>query len=426
MANDFSSNFTEKLIRVFLEQFESKRVLSKNVNTQLFEGQFNGSTGDTITVKRPTDYKSRRTATGDITSGTGKSDIVTGKASAVVQDYFTVDVDFNEADQAIKMDQLDKLLDPMSTRIVTDFEVDYAAFMMNNTALLSGTVGTSATTWEHVADAGATLMANGVPSDSDWFYTVNPYTQATLANTQRAIGAVDPLVSEAFRKATINDMFAGMKVMTATTLATYTSDSEADRTGTINGAPDATYATARNTMTQTITLAGIGAGSTELFAGETIIVTAASGAVNRLNLSTRQPIVDGLGAAILWSGTITADVTLTSGGGAVVVTGPAIFETGGQYNTVSQAIASGDAVTIQGAASATQQPNLFWSKNAFAVASVPIEKLSAQDTVATTEDGLQFRVSRGSDIITNKQIVRIDFRPAYGVLNPFFSGQGFG
>ena len=426
MANDFASNFTRPLMRVFLEQFESKRVLSKNVNTQLYAGKFDPSTGTQIDVKRPTDYVSRRTATGDVSSGAGKSDIITGKATATVQDYFTVFVDYDEADEAIKMDQIDQLLDPATTRIVTDLEVDYAGFMMENTALLSGDVGTSATTWEHVADAGATLMANGVPQDNDWFYTVNPFTQATLSSTQRAIGAVDPLVSEAFRKATISEMFAGMKVMTATTLATYTSDSEADRTGTINGAPDPTYLTAKDTMTQSITLAGFGAGTAVAKAGETIIITAASGAVNRLNLSTRQPVVDGLGAAILWSGTITADVAMVGGAGTVVVSGPAIFESGGQYNTVSQAIANGDAFVIQGAAATTKQPNLFWHKNAFAIASVPIKKLHSTDTVGTTEDGLQIRISRGVSFLENKQLVRFDFRPAYGVMNPFFAGQGFG
>jgi len=426
VANDFASNFTRPLMRVFLEQFESKRVMSKNVNTQLYAGKFNPSTGENIDVKRPTDYVSRRTANGDVSSGAGKSDIITGKATATVQDYFTVFVDYDEADEAIKMDQIDQLLDPATTRIVTDFEVDYAGFMMENTALLSGAVGTSATTWEHIADAGATLMASGVPQDNDWFYAVNPFTQATLANTQRAIGAVDPLVSEAFRKATISDNFAGMKVMTATTLATYTSDAEADRAGTVNGAPDATYATAKDTMTQSMTSAGIGAGAAVVQAGETVVVTAASGAVDRLNLSTRQPIVDGLGAAVLWSGTVTADVTLSGGGGTIVVSGPAIFESDGQYNTVSQAIASGDVITIQGAAATAKQPNLFWHKNAFAIASVPIKKLHSTDTIGTTEDGLQIRISRGTSFLENKQLVRFDFRPAYGVLNPFFSGQGFG
>jgi len=425
MANNLASNFTEPLMRVFLEQFDSKRVLSKNVNTQLMEGKFKGDTGDTVGVKRPTDYNTVRTSTGDV-SGATKSDIITGKATATVQDYFTSFVDYDEADEAIKMDQLDELLAPMTTRIVTDFEVDYAKFMMKNTALLSGTVGTSATTWQHVADAGATLTAHGVPSDSDWFYTVNPYTQATLANTQRTLGAADPLVSEAFRKATIADDFAGLKVMTATTLGSYTTGTGADRAGTLTANPDVTYVTAKDTMTQSFAVTSFQA-NLVVAAGETFSVTAASGAINRLNLSTRTQVVDGVGAAIVWTGTVTAEVTLGgSGEGTLVVTGPAIYESGGQYNTVSQAPLSGDVCTLSGAAVTAIQPNMFWSKNAFTVASVPIKKLHSTDTIGTTKDGLQLRVSRGVGFLENEQKVRIDFRPAYGVLNPFFAGQGFG
>ena len=54
------------------------------------------------------------------------------------------------------------------------------------------------------------------------------------------------------------------------------------------------------------------------------------------------------------------------------------------------------------------------------------DELKATDTVATTEDGLQFRVTRDSDFTKNQNKVRSDFRPAYGVMNPFFAGQGFG
>ena len=123
MANNFDSNFSRKLMRSFLDKFENERVITKNVDTQLFAGKFNPSTGDSIDVKRPTDYVSVRTATGDV-SGATKSDITTGKATATVQDYFTAFVDYDEADEAIKMDQLDELLAPMATRIVTDFETD--------------------------------------------------------------------------------------------------------------------------------------------------------------------------------------------------------------------------------------------------------------------------------------------------------------
>jgi hypothetical protein len=365
-----------------------------------------------------------RTATGDV-SGETASDIITGKASGVVQPYFTSFVDYDEADEAIKMDQLDQLLAPMATRLKTDLELDYGKFMMKNTALVAGSVGTAASTWDHVAEAGAIMQASGVPMDSNWIAAVNPFAQVSLASDQRSLGGETGAMN-ANQRATITENFAGMKVLTASTLASYTTGTGADRAGTLTGAPTPTYVGAKDTMTQVLAVTALQA-NLVVAAGETITVTAASGAVNRLNLSTREQIVNAAGAAILWTGTVTAEVTLgASGEGNLVVTGPAIFEAAGQYNTVSQAIASGDVVTLSGAATTLIQPALFWHKQAFSIGSVPIKKLHSTDTVATTEDGLQFRVSKGVGFLENEQKVRIDFRPAYGVMNPFFAGQLFG
>ena len=420
MANNFDSNFTRKLMRSFIDKFESTRVLSKNVDTQLFAGKFNGSTGDTIDVKRPTDYRTVRTANGDV-SGETKSDIITGKASATVQDYFTVFVDYEEADEAIKMDQIDELLAPMVTRVVTDFEVDYAKFMMKNTALLSGSVGTAVSTWDHVAAAGALMQSSGIPQDGMWNTVVNPFVQRSLSSDQRSLGGETGGMT-ANQRATITENFAGMKVMTATTLANYTTGVGADHAGTVVGTPVATYIAAKDTMTQVV---GVTAFQANLVvkAGETVTITGR----NRLNLSTREVIVDETGAPIVWTATVTADVTLDgSGAGNLTLTGPAIFEATGQYNTVDSAIAASDVITLGGAASTIIQPNLFWHKQAFTIASVPIKRLHSTDTFAETEDGIQVRVSKGSGFLENTNKVRIDFRPAYGVLNPFFAGQGFG
>ena len=420
MASDFSSNVTRPLAKSFVKAFESERVISKNVNTQFISGAFNPSTGDTIDIKRPTDYKSSRTATGDISGGTAQS-IITGKASATVQDYFTVELDWNEADQAIKMDQLDELIAPAARRIVTDLELDFAAFAAKNAALLAGSVGSPVLTWDDVAEAGAIMDASGVPKDQMWCYSANPFTQRKLASNQRSLGGETGSMT-ANQRATITDNFAGMKVMTANTLASYTTGAGADRAGTVSANPDVTYSTARNTMTQSIAVTAFEA-NLVVAAGETLIVTGR----NRLNLSTRKVILDETGAPIVWSGTVVAAVTLgASGEGTLVVTGPAIYEATGAYNTTDSAVVSGDVVTLGGAASTVIQPNLFWHKDAFAIGSVPIEKLYSTDTLAKTSDGLQIRVSKGASIRENKQIVRFDLRPAFGVLNPFFAGKGFG
>lgn len=428
MANDFDSNFTRKLMDAFLPAFESERVLSANVNTQLFEGKFKGDTGDIIDISRPTDFRTVRTPTGNV-AGETKSDIVTGKASAVVQDYFTAFVDFDEADEAIKMGNIKELLAPMGVRMAVDIELDYAKFMKNNSALLSGSVGTAIDTWGDIANAGAVLDATGVPKDGMWNAAINPFTQTALADVQRSLGAggvAGGLVRSAHTRGVITDDFAGMRVMSANTLGTHTTGVGADRSGTLTATPTGTYVGAKDTMTQSLAVTAFEA-NLVVAAGEIVTVTAASGAVNRLNLSTREPIVNAAGAAILWTGTVTATVTLgASGEGTLVVTGPAINEPDGQYNTVSQPILSADVIVLSGAASTLVQPGLFWHRDAFTLASVPIKRLSNTDTIATTNDGFQFRVSKGSNFLENEQLVRIDYRPAYGVMNPFFAGQMFG
>jgi len=424
MANNVESNFTRKVARVFMEKFETARVHSKNVNTQLLDGKLNPSSGTVVDFKRPTDYKSVSTADGDIT-GT-KRDIIAGKASGTVQNYLTVPIDYNEVDEALKLDQLDELLEPAALRIVTDLELDFATFMMKNTGLLSGTVGSPALIWDDIADYGAMMQAHGVPKTAPWYTTVNPFTQKKLSGVQRSLGAggsAGSAIMSAHEKAALTRNFAGFDaVMSADTLPSYTAFASADRAGTLSANPTVTYVGAKDTMTQVLAVTAFGA-NTVVSAGEKIQIAGR----NRLNLSTRQLILDGTGTEILFTGTVTETVTLgASGEGNLTVTGPAIYEAAGAYNTVDSAPVSGDVVTLLTANGTTVQPNLFWQKNAFSIGSVKLMKLHSTDTVATTKDGLQLRVSRYSDGDANKQTVRFDLLPAFAVLNPFFAGQGFG
>ena len=183
-----------------------------------------------------------------------------------------------------------------------------------------------------------------------------------------------------------------------------------------------TYAAAKDSMTQSLAVDGFSTFTGTIPAGSTIKVTGR----NRLSLATRQPIVDATGANILYTATVTADAAFTGGAGTLVVTGPGIYESGGAYNTVDSAIVDGDVVTIQGTDATTFQPNLFWHPDALTIASVPIQKLHSTDTLATTSDGLQMRCSKYSDGDANKQTVRFDLHPAFGVMNPFFGGHGYG
>ena len=421
MANSLSSNITRPLARVFLNAFQSSRVLTKTIDTQLLSGRFSPSTGSSVDFKRPHDYSTIRTAGGDI-SASAKSDIIAGKATGTVQPYFTVATEFTNIQEALELDQLEQILAPMARRIVTDIETDLGGYMMKNASLRYGAHGVFADAWTDIAGAGALLDSIGVPPEADKFYVMNPFTATKLASAQNGLNASDGLVRTAWENSQISANFGGLRALTSQSLNTFTSGTGADRAGTLSAAPNATYLAAKDTMTQSIAVAGLQAGMV-VKAGDMIKIAD----VNRLNINSRTAMIDENGAAVHWTGVVTADVTLSgAGAGTLVVAGPAIFEANGQYNTVDAAPANGAVVTVLSASNATYQPNLFYMKQAFGIGTVKLPKLYSTDTIATTEDGMSIRVSKYSDGDANTQKVRFDCLPAYATFNPFMAGHGFG
>ena len=422
MANYLTSNVTEKLARAFLNGFESNRVITKTIDTQTFADKITPASGTTISVKRAHDYRTSRTSDGDLTSET-KSSIISGKSTATVQNFFTCAVEFGSLEEATSLDQLTEILSPSATRICTDLEVDLASYMQKNCNLSYGTPGTAIDAWSDVAGAGSLMDTLGVPKDSQWNYVMNPYSGQALASVQSGLApGSGGLVNNAWQKAMLSDNVGGMRVMTSNALSSRTVTTAADLAGSLTAAPTLTYVGAKDTMTQVWAVTGFTASAT-IKAGDIVEVTGKY----RCSMATRQPVFDAAGAQIKFRAVVTADVTLgTAGEGNITVAGAGIYEATGQYNTMTAALATSDVVTILGTSAATVQPALFYHPKAFTMASVKLPKLYSTDTVATTKDGISIRVSKYSDGDKNKQMVRFDFLPAYGTLNPFFAGQGFG
>jgi len=421
-TNNLSSNFSRPIAEAFLKGFEASRVVTKTVNTQLLEGSFSPKSGTQVDFKRPHDYKSDRTSDGDI-SAVDSSDIVAGKATGTVQDYFTVHMDWDEVDEALKLDKLDEILKPSAARLVTDLETDFSAYMYKNCNLHYGSPGTAIDAWSDVAGANALMDSIGIPNDGRRNYVMNPFVTAALADVQNSLGnGSDSLVNTAWENSVVSNKLAGLRVMSSNALATRTSMTGADRAGTLTAAPDATYVTAKDSMTQSIAVPALQANAT-VKAGDIITVAGSK----RLSLSTRDSYIHGTGSQVLWSGVVTADVTLgASGEGTLVVAGPGIQETNGQYNTVDTTLANGAVITVLGTTAAVYQPAMFYHQDAYGIGSVPLKKLFATDTLATTEDGIQIRITKYSDGAANKQKIRFDLLPAYATFNPFYAGQGYG
>lgn len=426
MPNNLASNITRQLMRAFIPAFEKQRVLSKTVNTQLFQGKFNPSSGDYVDIKRPHQYLAKRTAGGDISALTANS-IISGKATAQVQDYITVDIDWTNKEEALQLDQLETILRPAAEQCVIELETSFCDYMIKNAALSIGTPGTVIDAWSDIASQMSLMKSLGVPS-MEYYSVVNPYTIQNLASAQTGLSA-DPsrLVQTAWENAQISSPFAGLRVVSSNSMSTWTVSDSADQTGALSADPDATYVTHKDTMIQSLAVTGLTAAAV-VKAGDIIEFTG-TGALARsyVNPRTQKTIFGADGNPIKWRAVVTADATMDGGGaGTLLVAGPAIYEAAGQYNNISAALVTGDVFDILGTASTEYQPDLFYIRDAFAIAFVKIPKLYSQDTIAVTEDGVAIRCTKYSDGDANTQKIRFDLLPAFGTLNPFWAGKGFG
>lgn len=423
MANNTDSNITRRVLRAFIPAMEKQRVLSKTVNTQQFAGEFTPASGDNVDIKRPHQYKAKRTTTGDISTASTNT-ILSGKATATVQDYITVDVDWTNKEEALSLDQLEEILKPAAEEAVTELETSFCDFMIKNAGLSYGATALPVIdAWADIAGQMALMKSLGVPGEQ-LYSVINPFVTQNLAGVQYGLapGSGD-LVKTAWEKAHVAANLGGMTVLTSNSLSTWTSGSVATRTGTISSAPDVTYATHKDTMAQTVTLTGLTAQTGTIKAGDMVELSD----VYHIHHKTRKPIFGADGAKIKFRATVKADATVTTAGTASIsITGPMLYESGGQYNTVDAAPTTASTMTILGSASTEYQPSLFYNKNAFAIATVKLPKLFSTDTVAKTEDGITLRASKYSDGDKNTQKIRIDLLPAFAQLNPFFSGKGFG
>lgn len=423
--NNLDSNTTKKIIRSFTKGFEMDRVLINTVNSSTFKGQFTPQFGSTVDVKRPHQYKAKRTPTGDLT-GLDKNKIIAGKATGTVQDYITVDLDWENLEEAIELDQFDEIIMPAGEECVNQLETSLGNFMVENAALTYGTPGNALAKWSDVAGPGALMNSIGVPTTGEHFYVMNPFNHTTLADLQTGLGGGDALIRTAWENAQISTPFAGMKGVSSNSLTNFQAGATAVRTGTLLAAPIQTYLSNKDSMIQTITLTGLDVSTVDAVrAGETIVITEADRSYT--NIRARTVSFDETGAQIPWKfRVVTGGDTNGSGEVTITVTNSAINEADGQYNNIFTALEAGDAFSILGTEDVVYQPNLFYHKDAFSIETVRLPRLAATEGSFVMRGGYNVRFTKYSDGDANVQKARFDLLPVFAVLNPLFAGHGFG
>ena len=421
-TNKLDSNVSQIVLKKFLPGFMSDLVLAKTVDRQLLAGEINSSTGDSVSFKRPHQFSSLRSPTGDI-SGQTKNNIVSGKATGRVGNYITVAVEYTQLEEAIKLNQLDEILAPVRERIVTDLETELAQFMMRNGALSLGSPNTPINKWSDVAQTASFLKDLGVEKGEN-YAVMDPWSAQRLADAQSGLHASDQLVRTAWEQAQIASNFGGIRALMSNGLASRTQGAFGG-TLTVSTTPTVTYDAVKDTYQFQLVLAGATASITGfLKAGDQIKFTS----TYWLQQQSKQVLYNG-SAPISFTATVLADANSTAGGSVTVtLSGVPIYDAAPQqqYNAVSRAVTSGDAVTVIGTASQTMKPNLFYNKFFCGLGTIPLPKLNSIDSAVATYEGFSIRVHKYADGDANVQKMRFDLLPAYVCYNPHMGGQFFG
>ena len=438
MANNLSSNASEKLIRRFWELFDSNRIISKTINRSVYEGEFDPRTDTVIRTKRPHRYTTIETADGDISAST-KNDIIAGSAFAEVQDYITVAVEYKQVEEALQLDQLgdgtpnmDSILGPVAEEMATKLDNNLLQFMIANASQQLGNAGTQIAVWKDVAQVMTHMKNMGFPAGRK-YVALDCGAVENLADTQTGLASGNNrLVDTAWEDAMISNPFAGLTALATNSLPEITNGTYGAGPITVAATPTATYVSVKDTYQQSVALTGFTASTVgALRAGMVLEFTtgaADADSVFLINQRSRKPFRDSTGANVRFRATVTADADSDAGGNVTaIISGPALVDPLGQYDTVTRAIELGDAVTIvSGAEDTTQTPSIWYHENALSMASVRLPKLHSLDSRVISYDGISIRMHMYSDGDANLQKLRWDLLPAFGANNQFMCGPVYG
>lgn len=350
---------------------ENELVMAKQVyrgHEKEFSNSVNGYTvGNTVTIKRPTDFTVRDGATAS------SQDVVEGSTSITVDKQKGVDFKFSSLELTLSIKELsDRVIRPAMIQLANQVDRD----LMGLYKYVPGWVGTAGQTVNSFADfalAPQRLDTLAVPQDGR-SAVLSPADHWGMLGSQTALYMTGP-AQDAYRNRSLGTI-GGVDTYMSQNVPTHTTG--ADMSGTVNQSivtSTITYSAVKDTMQQTITVASLNLNPGDVF-------TIAN--VNSVNPVTKADTG------------IAKQFTCISYAANSLVFYPAMIWTGAQQNV---AVASGTtdlntaAITAVGTAATGYAQNMVFTKNAFALAMVPmVAPPGAVDVARESMNGVSVRI----------------------------------
>jgi len=320
-----------------------------------FSKNVNGYTvGDTISIRKPADFTVRD---GAVLSA---QDVVEGKTTLQVNKQKGVDFQFSSVDLSLNIKDLtERAIKPAMVQLANQIDSDVLALYKNVPSWV-GTPGQTVNSYTDFALAPQRLDEFSVPT-ADRSALMSPADHWGLLGAQTGLYIQDA-AKGAYRSGSLG-MIGGIDTYMSQNIPTHTVG-VATGTPLVNGANQvSTYATVKDTNTQTLNTDGWTNSTTGILKAGDVFTIAGVYAVNPVTKAT-QPF--------LRQFVVTADADSgASTGPAALTISPAIIISGA-FQTCSAAPADNAAITVLGSGSTGYRQNLVFSKNAFALVTVPL------------------------------------------------------
>ncbi len=385
------------IAKAAVAQLDNNLVMAKQVfrgYEEEFSKNVNGyEVGSSISVKRPMDFTVRDGATMNV------QDTTEGKFTLNVDKRKGIDFSFTSQELTLDIKKLsERVIKPAMIQLANQIDADLMA-EYKNVSKWVGTPGQTINSNTDFAKGPERLDQLAVPQDgrcavlapADHWGLVG--AQTTLLNSQ--------LVGDAYKRGALG-MIGGVDTFMSQNVPTHTVGAHGG-TPLTNGANQATtYAASKDTNTQTLITDGWSSGSTTLNAGDVFTIAD----VYDVNPVTKATLPH------LKQFTVVTTISDTSGDITLTMSPAAIAS--GAHQTVSADIGDGKAITVLGTASTGYAQNMMFTKDAFALVSVPlVSPPGAVDVGRESYKGTTVRVIPVYDGVSDVSKWRLDV--LYGV-----------
>jgi hypothetical protein len=359
-----------------------------------YEGEFdkkiNGYTvGDTITIRKPTDFTVRSTITASA------QDVTEAKTSIVVNQIAGVDFAFTSQQLTLNIGELsERVIRPAMIQIANQIDVSVMS-LYKDIPQYVGTPGTLVQSFAGFAKGAQNMDQRSVPQGGRTAILA-PADFWALAGSQTALFS-QAINNKSYREGEIGKI-GGIDTYMSQNAPTFTTGPFGG-TPLINGASQNTTYDTTGANTQTLITDGWTAAAAARVVVGDVFTIAGVFDVNPITKAT---------LPILKQFVVKAAGSSDGSGNLTMTIAPQII-TSGAFQTVSAVPADNAALTFVGTANTNYTNNLFFDRNAFALVTVPMAKPpGAVDVSRQSKNGISVRVIPFYDGTNDKSTWRLD------------------